>query len=353
MNSWQPPHSAFLSVVIPARNAETTLLPYLSELSERLQASFPNHEIVVVDAGSEDGTSAGVERLLAQTPNIHLFRLSGRAQDRIAITAGLDQCIGDIVVSADHLFDPAEMVERAALRIAEGWDVVYGVDRTRRGRLRWPFRMLARGFTWFLRRTTRANLPVLETGLRAVSRRALDPWLSNEDRDRLIHVLPALSGYDYHVLEYDGYGPRGSSRWAPRRWLTAGIGTIMAATVAPLRLATVLAILASLLSLLYSVYVVAVSVLKGNVVEGWVSLSLSSAGIFFLLSIILAILSEYVFQITQRTHSRALYRVADESSSPSFSLKERLNVAEEGSELELNGTGGYGGRDNLTVPPTA
>jgi polyisoprenyl-phosphate glycosyltransferase len=114
----------------------------------------------------------------------------------------------------------------------------------------------------------------------------------------------------------------------------------MAASVAPLRLAAVLAIAASLLSLLYSVYVVLITVFKGDVVEGWVSLSLQAAGMFFLLSVVMAILSEYVFQVAQRTHHRALYRVADESSSPSFSPKERLNVTEDGSEVGAGRTRG-------------
>lgn len=334
------PHSAFTSVVLVAPDAEAGLGAYLTELSGRLQESFPNHEVVVVGAGPA-ARSAGVEALLGDVPNIHLFRLSGRPPHGVVLTAGLDQCVGDIVVSADHVFDPPTVVAAAALRIAEGSDVVYGIDRTRRGRLRRPFRLLARAFTWFFARTTGTELPVLETGLRAVSRRALNPWLANEDRHRLIHVMPALSGYDYEVMEYDGYGPRGSGDWAPGRWLTAGVGTIMAATVAPLRLASMLAVGASLLSLLYSVYVIAIALFKGDVVEGWVSVSLSSAGIFFLLSVTMAILSEYVFQITQRTHSRALYRVAEEASSPSFSLKERLNVTE----------GGAGSGAELTAMP--
>jgi polyisoprenyl-phosphate glycosyltransferase len=338
--SWQTPHSAFVSVVIATRNAAKTLPTYLSELSRRLQASFPNHEIVVVDAGSDDGTPAHVEKLMPEVPNIHLFRLSGKPHDRIAMTAGLDHCIGDIVVCANHRFDPTEIVEAAALRVAAGCDVVYGLDRTRHGRRHRRFRLFARAFTWFFKRTTGADLPVLETGLRAVSRRALNPWLSNEDRDRLIHVMPALSGYDYYVLQYEGHGQSSPSGFALTRRLAAGIQTIMAASVAPLRLAAVLAIAASLLSLLYSVYVVLITVFKGDVVEGWVSLSLQAAGMFFLLSVVMAILSEYVFQVAQRTHHRALYRVADESSSPSFSPKERLNVTEDGSEVGAGRTRG-------------
>jgi polyisoprenyl-phosphate glycosyltransferase len=333
MDSSRGPSSAFLSVVVAEQDAAGTLPDWLRALSARLQASFPNHEILVVDAGSTDRMAQRVQELLPHVPNIHLFRLSGITERSVATTAGLDQCIGDIVVTPDHLFDTPEVVESAAERVLAGYDVVYGVDETRHGRLERPFRALARGFTWFFRRSTGIRLPVLETGVRAVSRRALNAWLSNEDRSRLVRVMPALSGHDFCVFRYRGAGARAPSRPSVSHWLRVGMQTIMAATVVPVRVATALAVIASFINLLYSGYVVAVAALKGDVVEGWTSLSLQMAGMFFLFSIILAIISEYVFQIAQRTHSRPLYRVIEEASSPSFTIKERLNVVEGSPEV--------------------
>jgi polyisoprenyl-phosphate glycosyltransferase len=144
-----------------------------------------------------------------------------------------------------------------------------------------------------------------------------------------VRVMPALSGHDYCVFRYRGGGAQAPPRPSLSRWLRAGMQTIMAATVVPVRVATALAVVASFLNLLYSVYVIAVAAVKGDVVEGWTSLSLQMAGMFFLFSVILAILSEYIFQIAQRSHSRPLYRVIEEASSPSFTIKERLNVVEE------------------------
>ena len=56
------------------------------------------------------------------------------------------------------------------------------------------------------------------------------------------------------------------------------------------------------------------------------SLSLQSAGMFFLLSVILALLAEYVFQVVQRTAEHPLYGIAEETSSAALSIKDRLNV---------------------------
>ena len=51
------------------------------------------------------------------------------------------------------------------------------------------------------------------------------------------------------------------------------------------------------MDLVYCVYVLVVLLVKQHVAEGWVTLSIQSAGMFFLLFVILSVLSEYVGKI--------------------------------------------------------
>ena len=65
----------------------------------------------------------------------------------------------------------------------------------------------------------------------------------------------------------------------------------------PLRLLTFLSIGGAGLNLLYSVYIDVVNILKDEVAEGWTSLSAQITGLFFILFLVLAVLSEYVLRI--------------------------------------------------------
>jgi polyisoprenyl-phosphate glycosyltransferase len=304
--------SPFVSVVMAATEAGA-LPAYLGRLSAALRHRFPEHELVVVDNGSPEEEAARLREAALRTPGVQLFRLARRVDEHAALTAGLDQCIGEVIVVVDALLDPPAAVLAAAETVAGGCEAVYGVDRRRRSRSGPVYGVLARGFAWYYGRATGVPVPVASPGLRAVSRRVLNGWLQNRDRHRLLRVLPALSGGTYAVTHYDGDDAPGRRR-PLHRSLRSGLGAILGSTAAPLRLACYLAVTASFLSFAYALYVVLVTTLRGDVVEGWTSLSLVFSGLFFLLSVVLAVLAEYVFQIVQRSHDRALYRIAEETA---------------------------------------
>jgi hypothetical protein len=62
------------------------------------------------------------------------------------------------------------------------------------------------------------------------------------------------------------------------------------------------------------------------VAEGWITLSLQSSGMFFLLSLILTILSEYIFRMMESMYKRPLYQVTEERFSNVLTQRQRLNV---------------------------
>jgi glycosyltransferase involved in cell wall biosynthesis len=308
------------------RNAAEILPAYLERLSDALQARFPQHEIVVVDDGSTDDTAARIKAAMETVPGVQFFSLTRRTGEHTALTAGLDQCIGDVVVTVEPPFDPPELVVEAAERVASDGRVVYGLDERRYEHSGALYRLLARGFTWSFYRTTGMQMPMNAAGLRAVSRQVLNNWLENRDRDRLLRVMPALSGSPYEVVRYKSRPDLPMPSRSVYRSFGSGVRAILASSAAPLRFASYLALVASFLMLLFALYAVGIATLRGDVVEGWLSLSLVLAGMFFIFSILLAILAEYVFQIVQRTHERPLYRIREEASSPESVLKRRLNV---------------------------
>jgi hypothetical protein len=74
-------------------------------------------------------------------------------------------------------------------------------------------------------------------------------------------------------------------------------------------------LLGALLNLAYAGYVVVIYLSRNAVAEGWTTLSLQISGMFFLVCLILAVMSEYVGAILGEVRSRPLYFIADESNS--------------------------------------
>jgi hypothetical protein len=95
-------------------------------------------------------------------------------------------------------------------------------------------------------------------------------------------------------------------------------------------MATALSALGALGSFAYSIYILIVWLNKKQIAPGWVSLSMQQAIMFFLISLVLLILSEYVLEISRKANSGPSYYIAQEFTSAQLTRKERLNVERDG-----------------------
>jgi dolichyl-phosphate beta-glucosyltransferase len=116
-----------LSIVVPAYNEQDRLGPtiraYLSHCREhRIEA-----ELIVVDDGSLDGTSALVERLAAEYPELRLIRLAENRGKGYAVRTGVVNARGKLVLFADaDAATPMSELERLVAAIREGADIAIG-----------------------------------------------------------------------------------------------------------------------------------------------------------------------------------------------------------------------------------
>jgi hypothetical protein len=182
--------------------------------------------------------------------------------------------------------------------------------------------------------TTGLRIPLGISDLRIYSRGVVGYITQNNDRHLLLKVLPFFASHRVATVEYStirragGFGDR-----SRRTDLFAALTILLASSIRPLRLLTLTALLASSLSLLFAVYVVAIAIFKQHVVEGWVSLALPMATMFFFISTILGILSEYIYMLSQQSGNRPVYSIVKESTSSILEIQRKLNVIEGGGDF--------------------
>ena len=85
----------------------------------------------------------------------------------------------------------------------------------------------------------------------------------------------------------------------------------------------------SVLTVIYGIYVVVYWLTHESVAAGWASLSMQISVLFFFLSLVLAVMSEYMQQILENIGRRPLYFYTTQSNSSMMSYAPELNVAEE------------------------
>ncbi len=323
---------SFVSVVLVVSEVTPELSDYLTDLRTELASSFVGHETIVVANSRDAQTRAAALDLTDDIPDLQVFVLARRVDDNTATTAGLDAALGDVTVTASALLDPPDVIVAAASLVTGGVPVVYGADSRRVvGTGRIVYRTLGRGFARAMQLSTGLEVPRNVAGVTAVSRQVLNSWLANRDRAHLLRLMPALAGSHYSVLPYESNPTIPTPTRSVRIAVRDDARAMASASSAPIRAAWILGLIGSGLNLLYAVGVVIIALAKGSVVEGWVSLSLQAAGMFFLVFLILAIIAEYIFRLSEATHDRPIYRISAESTSAAESLRERLNLAEDAS----------------------
>jgi hypothetical protein len=107
---------------------------------------------------------------------------------------------------------------------------------------------------------------------------------------------------------------------------------LVSTTRAPMRLVTSLSLFGAVANLIYCVYIVAVGILKTDVAPGWISFSLQQSGMFFLISLVLLVLGEYILNMATLSNEGPLYHVGQEFTSARMTRLEKLNIEEVTSE---------------------
>ncbi len=111
-----------LSVVIPCFNEEGRLGRTLERIRDHLAGRQIDHEIIVVDDGSTDGT----RRVAAAFPTVRLTSIRANRGKGFSVRQGMLLAQGDLVLMTDaDLSTPIEELDRF-LRLVETADVVIG-----------------------------------------------------------------------------------------------------------------------------------------------------------------------------------------------------------------------------------
>lgn len=197
-----------LSVVIPARDEEGRVGATVEHLYVELRLHGIEHEIVVVDDGSTDGTWLALQKASERVPTLRPVQNTGEHGFGRAISFGLDQARGDamVIMMADESDDCRDVV-RYWQTLNEGWDAVFGSRFVRGGGvIDYPMHklFLNRLANLFLRLVFRVPLNDFTNAFKAYRRSVIEgcrPFLSPHFNLTIEIPLKAIvRGYTWTVI---------------------------------------------------------------------------------------------------------------------------------------------------------
>jgi len=115
------------SIIIPAHNEATRILPYLRSIASYMQNRRQAYEVIVIDDGSTDTTASVVETAASSIPEIQLLRAPRRRGKGAAVRRGMHAAVGRLQLFTDaDGATPIQELARLEEAMANGADVAIG-----------------------------------------------------------------------------------------------------------------------------------------------------------------------------------------------------------------------------------
>jgi glycosyltransferase involved in cell wall biosynthesis len=300
-----------LSIVAPCYNEEGGLPEFLRRLKAVCAQLRCEHEIILVNDGSRDGTLRVACELAAADATVKVVNLLRNFGHQAAVTAGLDLAEGDAVVLIDSdLQDPPEVILEMIERWQAGADVVYGQRRTREGESGFKL-FTAKLFYRLLRRMTKSNIPADTGDFRLMDRKVAEALRGMRERHRFIRGMVSWVGGRQEPVAYDRRARfAGETKYPLRKMISFAIDAITSFSVVPLRMVTYLALAILALAVVMTAVVFAVKLVRPDYfIPGYASLILVI--IFFggVQLLALGVIGEYLGRMYESVKSRPIYIV--------------------------------------------
>ena len=300
-----------LSVIAPMYNEEAVIKAYLESTIKVLEEDIHDYELILVDDGSNDRTVAHCLPFIKANKKIRLISFSRNYGHEIASTAGLDHAQGDYAVLMDSdLQHPPEVIPLLVDKAKEGFDVVCAA-RDNRAADPWLKKVTAKLFYRLSHKMTGFDLAEDTGNFRLLSRKVVESLKKMKESNRHLIMMFAYVGFKTATINYHCKPrPAGKSKYSIRKLIHLSLDSIIGFSGKPLRTMSVLSVFISLIMMLYAGFILIEKLFSHQqLADGMASVIFLISGLFSVLFLFLAVISEYISRILIETKNRPLYNI--------------------------------------------
>ena len=158
-----------VSVIVPLRDEESTLVGTCKAVGAVLDRHVLPYELIFVDDGSTDSSAAVLSSLVRSDSRVTAIRLRRNFGKAAALATGFTAARGEWVVTLDaDLQDDPEEIPILLGKLKEGYDLVSGWKQERRDPL--SRRLASKFFNWVTCKVSGLRLHDINCGLKAYTR---------------------------------------------------------------------------------------------------------------------------------------------------------------------------------------
>ncbi len=300
-----------LSIVIPVFNEEKNIPLMHQRIKNILQNTDVTYEIIFVNDGSIDN-SLDVIKAFSTQPDIKYISFSRNFGHQVAVSAGLDYAVGNMIVIIDcDLQDPPELILKMIEKYTQGFKVVYARRISRKGET-WFKRTTAKLFYRTLAKITSTNIPLDVGDFRLMDKAIVDYLKKMPEKNKFLRGQIAWIGFNQTYVDYEREERKhGETGYTFRKMLSLAMDAITSFSNWPLKLATIAGFIVSIIAFIVIVYALYANLTLHRTVTGWTSLIISVMFIGGIQLLCIGIIGEYISRINNQVKDRPLYIVEE------------------------------------------
>lgn len=191
------------SIIVPAYNEEKSLRLFYDAVTPMMKGLQEEYEIIFINDGSRDATKEILRGLADLDKRVKVCNFSRNFGQQAALLCGLEAATGDAMIAMDaDLQDPPEVALKMIEKWKEGYDVVHGKRRKRKGETIFK-KATAFFFYRFMRHITGLDMPADTGDFKLYDRKVVDAILSMKEHDRLLRAQTTWVGFQQTSIEFD------------------------------------------------------------------------------------------------------------------------------------------------------
>lgn len=191
------------SIVVPAYNEEKSLRLFYAAVKPLFDSLNEEYELIFINDGSRDATKEILDDLATQDKRVKVCHFSRNFGQQAALLCGFEFAKGEAVIAMDaDLQDPPEVALQMIEKWKEGYEIVHGKRRKRKGDTLFK-KATAAIFYRVTRRLTGLDMPADVGDFKLYDRKVVNAVLSMGEHDRLLRAQIGWLGFKQTTVEFD------------------------------------------------------------------------------------------------------------------------------------------------------
>jgi undecaprenyl-phosphate 4-deoxy-4-formamido-L-arabinose transferase len=302
-----------LSVVIPVYNEEAGLQRLFDRLYPALDRLGRSYEVIFVDDGSRDRSSALLkDEFLKRPAETRVIVFNANYGQHLAIMAGFELSRGERVVTLDaDLQNPPEEIGKLVAAMDAGHDYVGSIRRARKDS--WWRSAASRAMNRIRERITRIKMTDQGCMLRAYSRDIVQAIAASREVATFIPALAYTYAHSPTEIEVEHEErAAGESKYSLYKLIRLNFDLVTGFSLVPLQLFSMFGMIVSAAALVTYLIVIVNRLILAGWREGFATLWDRDILAFFLIGMLLfglGLIGEYVGRIYQQVRERPRYTI--------------------------------------------